>query len=152
MKKLAFKQLREPSPGLIQTVSTQQTTNAEILNQPAYGLVTVQTEATLQWDLQKVVRINNHLASITGAEETRLELMVHDEVLYFPTQVTLTQETTTSEPCKVSQELTRYWNQYWRRDTQAQQHDPQNWQTFSQMLANVPPLAAAEIELTNIDH
>jgi ribonuclease HI len=151
-KKLAFKQLREPSPGLIQTVSTQQTTNAEILNQPAYGLVTVQTEATLQWDLQKVVRINNHLASITGAEETRLELMVHDEVLYFPTQVTLTQETTTSEPCKVSQELTRYWNQYWRRDTQAQQHDPQNWQTFSQMLANVPPLAAAEIELTNIDH
>ena len=78
--------------------------------------------------------------------------MVHDEVLYFPTQVTLTQETTTSEPCKVSQELTRYWNQYWRRDTQAQQHDPQNWQTFSQMLANVPPLAAAEIELTNIDH
>ena len=107
-KRMAFKYLREPSPGLIQTVDTKQTDAAKIKTPLQYGLTTVSVPTDQEWDLLKHVTVNDHKATIVTADPGELELMIHDDVDTLPHSLEITQSITTANPTAVSQELSKF--------------------------------------------
>ena len=149
-KKMAYKRIREPSPGLVQTVDTYITATAEVCQQPQYGLAKVKIPPNQDWDLTKHIQVADHVATIVQAADDTLEIMIHDEVDTLPTQVTIRQRTITSQPEAVSKELSKFWNQYWGRDSQNAQHDITEWPEFQALLQQLPQQPLLAVDMTHL--
>ena len=149
-KRMAFKYLREPSPGLIQTVERHRTTTANEKSPLQFGLITVTSLDEVPWDLLRTVQINGHDATIVDVQGADIELMLTDPPDSLPPPYNLTQIITTSDPQQVSDELSQYWNQFWQRDTPDQQNHIHEWPQFQQILELIPQHETISITMTNL--
>ena len=150
-KRMAYKKIKEPSPGLVSVVEINRTATADVLQQPQFGLMTLSRPSNMHLDAAQPLYINTFATTITQLDEWTVECMIHDEILELPKQVSIQQIHETAAPSEVADRLTEFWSQYWNRDSPEAQHNQEHWSQFHELKSLVPKLPRFPISLTSLE-
>ena len=150
-KRMAYKKIKEPSPGLVSVVEINRTATADVLQQPQFGLMTLSRPSNMHLDATQPLYINTFATTITQLDECTVECMIHDEILELPKQVSIQQIHETAAPSEVADRLTEFWSQYWNRDSPEAQHKQEHWSQFHELKSLVPKLPRFPISLTSLE-
>lgn len=138
-KKMAFRQVKEPSPGLVNTVSFSHSQDVPVLQQPQYGIAVLARLPESKLDVTQPLMINDNPSTILQFDDETIEVMIHDELEHLPSPITISQTFETTNPTEVAANLTAFWTQYWNRDSTQQQLNPNRWEDFLSLQNDLPP-------------
>lgn len=110
----------------------------------------MQLETKMDMDFSQPIYIDGAASTIVQTDGTYLEVMLHDEITHLPPRVRISQEKETAKPDEVAQQLTRYWAQFWNRDTIQQQSSIEHWSEFEVLKQQITAPTQVDIRQTHL--
>ena len=149
--KQAFRQVRDSGLPPV-TYYVTRTHQADVaVRQTLHGLWTLQAEQPLPLAIGQRCKFATHDVEICDVALGHVTVMPIDDPEVTVLQGALTWEDTELRPHSIASELETFWNGFWKRDSESELNDPEQWQAFAALLKKLPPLPACVVDDLNLD-
>ena len=148
--KATFRNIREPSPGLIRQVQSEQCFQALQCKTDGSGLLTLTMPEEAHFDTRQDLKIDGQTASFVDWNSPYLDVMIHDPTAVLSDTPKICQTNPTVEPARVAGELANYWEKFWNAPRALDNQVEDEWHKFQHFLTPVPQMQTLQIDVTSI--
>lgn len=117
-----------------------------------HGLLELLCEDHRYFRIDKPITYAEHQCTLVAQEDHKLTMMIHDAEAELPSHGPVAQTQYSQSGEVIFQQLHSFWSQYWTRDTQQDQNEPERWQEFHRLVEHVPPLPPVQVDVSDLRH
>ena len=115
------------------------------------GLATLVFRETVPFHFQGIATCEGQEVQFVDIRDHEVDVMIVDADQEFPQHGILKQQVISMEPANVAEDLTNYWNGFWKRDTMNETTDAESWTEYLNLLQTVPSLPRLTLDIDQLD-